>query len=363
MDLNKMWSQGKAVGKGPVKFTHSPMRVEDIEKVLPYGLMVGAHVAPIDHGYFFPKAIKAGQPHFTVVAPADGFVVIIGHRVQLAGSTETAREYDDFALTIEHSATFYTQYDLLTALSPALLKHLDAATLKRFKDRQPGPVVNVRVPVKAGDAIGTVAGRSLDFGAVNNEQTLKGILTPELYGHYGWRVHLADPYAHFEEPLRGELLKLNPRTAEPRCGRIDYDVDGKAVGNWFKEGTGGYAGNKDRRGYWMGHLALAYHAIDPTQVIVSVGDFGGRPRQFAVVGNGPDPGKVAAKDGVVKYELQYAPINNRGEKMELPREMRGVQGTLLIQVMDNRKLKAEAFPGRAAKDVTGFTPAAAIYER
>ena len=363
LDLNKMWSRGRAVGKGPLRFTHPPMRPEDIDKVLPYGLMVGGHVMPIDHGYFYPKDLKSDQPHFDVFAPADGFIVLVGHRVKLTGSTEKAREYDDYALTIEHSATFYTQYDLLTALSPAVLKQLDAAVLKRFQDKQQGPTVNVRIAVKAGDVIGTVGGRSLDFGVVNSEQTLKGLLSPELYGHYGWRVHLADPYAYFDEPLRGKLLKLNPRTAEPRCGKFDYDVDGKAVGNWFKEGTGGYAGNRDKRGYWMGHLALVYHAIDPSLVIVSVGDFDGRPRQLAVVGNGPDPAKVSAKDGVVKYELQYAPLNSGGEKIELPRELRGVQGVLLIEVLDGRKLKAEAFPGKTAKDVTGFTIAAAVYER
>jgi len=52
LDLGMLWSQGRAGGQGPVRFTHSPMRVEDIQTIVPYGMMVGGHVCPIDHGYF-----------------------------------------------------------------------------------------------------------------------------------------------------------------------------------------------------------------------------------------------------------------------------------------------------------------------
>jgi hypothetical protein len=30
LDLAKLWSQGRAEGTGPVRFTHSPMRLPDI---------------------------------------------------------------------------------------------------------------------------------------------------------------------------------------------------------------------------------------------------------------------------------------------------------------------------------------------
>ncbi|MBM4085134.1 MAG: hypothetical protein FJ272_10130, partial [Planctomycetes bacterium] len=100
-DFAAMWSRGQAVGKGPVRLTHSPMRVEDVERFVPYGLMVDGHVCPIDHAYFFPKPRKPGEEHFDVMAPAEGFIVTIGHRTQLTGTTERARDYDDYALTIE----------------------------------------------------------------------------------------------------------------------------------------------------------------------------------------------------------------------------------------------------------------------
>ena len=41
-------------GSGPVKFTVSPRKIEDIGMFAPMGLMLGDHVTPIDHGYFYP---------------------------------------------------------------------------------------------------------------------------------------------------------------------------------------------------------------------------------------------------------------------------------------------------------------------
>jgi hypothetical protein len=364
LELNQLWSRGRAEGTGPVRFTHSPMRLEEIERITPMGLMIGGHVCPIDHGYFYPKPLKPGQPHFDVFSPADGFIVMVGHRTQLAGSTEQRREYDDYALHIEHSASVYTFYDLLTQLDATILKQLDEATRDRFARKQMGPPVHVRIPVKAGQVVGKVGGRSLDLAVIDSTVTLKGFLTPRLYGHYAWRVHVVDPFDYFAEPLKSQLLKLASRKDKPPFGKIDYDIDGRLVGNWFREGTGGYAGDRrDPRGYWMGHLAFAYHHIDPSVVLVSVGDFDGKPRQFAVRGNGPDPAKVSATDGVIKYELLYASLNSNGDRIELPQQMRGTQGVLLAQLVEARKLKIEVFPGQTAASVTGFSKEARHYER
>ncbi|MBI5774681.1 MAG: hypothetical protein HZA89_13175 [Verrucomicrobia bacterium] len=363
LDLAMQWSQGRAVGKGPVRFTHSPMRLEDIKTVVPYGLMVGGHVCPIDHGYFYPKQLQPGQPHFDVMSPADGFIVLAGHRTQLTGSSERAREYDDYALTIEHSGTFYTQYDLLTSLDKSVLDQLDVSVRERFARKQMGPPVQARIAVKAGQVIGKVGGRSLDFGVVNTEVKLAGFLTPKLYGHYAWRVHIVDPFDFFDEPLKSKLLALNVRKVKPFFGKIDYDVDGRLIGNWFREGTGGYPGDRrDPRGYWMGHLAFAPHHLDPAKIVVSIGDFGGRPAQYWVKGNAPDPAKFGEKDGVVKYELIWGQLGNDGAK-QLRQDADAVQGVVLAQVLPGRKLKFEVFPGKTGAEIKSFTSAARIYER
>lgn len=65
----------------------------------------------------------------------------------------------------------------------------------------------------------------------------------------------------------------------------------------------------------------------------------------------------------MKYELVYAPFNSNGTPIELGPQMRGVQGMLLVQLIEDRKLKIETFPGKSAKEVTAFTPMAKFYER
>ncbi|MFN0079841.1 MAG: hypothetical protein ACKVY0_25535 [Prosthecobacter sp.] len=358
-DWPAFWSQGKAKGKGPVRLTHLPMRVEDIKMFTPYGLMVGGHVCPIDHCYFYPK----DGVTVDVVAPADGFIAVLGHRTQLTGSSERGREYDDYAVTIEHSGTFYSQYDLLTSLDPLVLDALDATTRDQMTSKTTSmPQTHVRIPVKAGQVIGKVGGRSLDFGVVNFETKLTGFISPSLYGHYSWRVHLVSPFDYLDEPLNKTLQKLSARKAEPLGGKIDYDIDGKLVGNWFREGSGGYPGDRnDPRGYWMGHLAIAYHHIDLTKIVVSIGDFGGKPAQYWVKGNKPDPATIGEKDGVVKYELVYGQIGSDGKTYE--GISTGVQGTVLVQVLPGRKTKFEAFPGQKGREVKGFTENAKTYER
>jgi len=158
------------------------------------------------------------------------------------------------------------------------------------------------------------------------------------------------------------LLKLNPRTAEPRGGKIDYDLDGRLVGNWYEVGSGGYAGRNRRLDYWIGHLTFAYHHIDPTRIVVSLGSFDGRPRQFWVKGNVPDPAKISESDGLVKYELVYSAIDNSGKRYD-GIDTNRVHGVVLTQVLPNRQLRVEAFPGKTAANVSGFTTGAKSYER
>ncbi|MBI2325056.1 MAG: hypothetical protein HYU87_08880, partial [Chloroflexi bacterium] len=55
--------------------------------------------------------------------------------------------------------------------------------------------------------------------------------------------------------------------------------------------------------YWRGHLAIAPNLYDPTYTIVSLGDFGGTEAQYAIRGNGPDPGAVSVGTGLVRYDL------------------------------------------------------------
>ena len=350
------WSRGRGEGQGTVHFSHPPMTPDVLEQIQPLGMMVGAHVTPIDHQYYVPKDMfRTKRDQFPVFAPADGFVVDIQHRTSFEGSSETKRDYDDYRLVIEHTGTFYSYYDLLTSVDKAVMDKMRPEGRGQFTGR---------AAVKAGQEIGRIGTRTLDFAAVNLETTLKGFVVPEHYLREPWKIHTVDPFDYFESPLRDELLKLNPRTAEPRGGKIDYDVDGRLIGNWFREGTNGYAGAGDKRGYWMGHLAVVPHFIHTKSIIVSLGDYEGRSRQFGVKGNAPDPATVDKETGVVKYELvdPVRPGSARpfeGERGAAPR----VQGVVLFQLVEDRKLRVETFPGKGADEVRAFTSAAVTYER
>ena len=185
---------------------------------------------------------------------------------------------------------------------------------------------------------------------------------------------MADLFEHTQEPLRSQLLALDERDATPRWGKIDYDVDGKLVGNWFRVGSGGYAGlNPMNEGYWDGHLAVVYDGNDPGQIDISFGNYRGAPGQFAVIGDSPDPTNVAESTGLVRYELGLIQTYSASSgqlwdgKTYLPhirtRAAAGSIGTVLMQLTARRSLKVEIFPGKAAGQVAGFDSNAVMFER
>ncbi len=210
----------------------------------------------------------------------------------------------------------------------------------------------------------------MDFSVVDGSVMLKGFVNPETYEGEPWKIHTVDTFDYYEEPLRSELLAKNLRKIEPFGGKIDYDVEGKLIGNWFVENTNGYKGLGNEN-YWSTHLSIVYDALDPEHVIVSIGDFDGMGKQFGVKGNLPDPKDVSAENGIVKYELTPYSYYSKGKlwneidyvediKAENTDEVRGVA---LFQLMEGGKLKAEFFPNKKENEVSGFTEKAKLYER
>ena len=172
--------------------------------------------------------------------------------------------------------------------------------------------------------------------------------------------------------MKNNLIEKSVRTAEPISGKIDYDIDGRLVGNWFLEGTNSYAGSNPEQ-YWKGHLSFVYDYIDPERIVISIGGYGGEDsKQFGVKMNSPEPANVEIKDGLVKYELVgYDYITKNGnpwDRISLAKGLKTVsnemvQGVVLVQIIEKRKIKFEAFPGKTASQINGFTENAKIYER
>jgi len=355
---SKVWLQ-KCESNDRKQMTHLPMNMDDVATFTPYGITAGAHVTPIDHLYFYPK--ESPRDKYPVYAMADGYIVEISSRgVQV--DTGNARP-PEYRIIFQHSCQTVSYFDLVTKL--------DDSIKSQVGDMKPNDSKGgLRIPVKAGQEIGRIGAQSLDTAVYNFSMTLKGFISPELYEAEFWKVHTDDFFSYFSQTHQDQMLAKSRRKVKPYSGKIDYDQPGKLIGNWFREGTNGYAGPKETQGkpaengqgYWSGHMAVFYDAINPSTVVISLGDYKGQPKSFAVKGNSPDPASISKDSGVTKYELTTAPNSNNpaGGIMSGASQ---VQGVVLFQVLDGEKLKVEIFPDKVGSQVTGFTSAAMTYER
>lgn len=344
-------------GNGMVKMTSIPMNIDDMQTILPLGTLAKEHVTPIDHLYFYPKDMR-NRDAAPVYAMADGYIVTYQERKQNVSTGESQKS--EYRIDIQHNCDVVSYFDLLTSLD-------DSVTSQLKKDS-----FSQRIPVKAGQEIGRVGAQSLDTAIYNYGMKLSGFVKPESYSSEPWKIHTDDFFKYFDNPLRDKMLAKNPRQAEPRSGKIDYDIAGKLIGNWFEVGTNGYAGPKEfqngrnpggGRGYWNGHFSIAPDAIDPSYINLSFGTYQGRAEQFTAIEGSIDPAKVGEEQGIVKYEYtQFIPQSPTPTGGTQPRS-NSVRGVALLQVLSNNQMKMEAFPDKTANQVNGFTSSAKIFER
>lgn len=356
------------------------MTMADLAFIQPIGELREGHILPGDHMGFDYEAVP-GAPARTVVAPADGRLERI-ERHQYRPEPGFPKTLKNYHLYLSHSCDLYTGFVHLTTLDPALvarspdLQTIEAGTVTESRNALIG------VPVKAGQALGTVEGLGLlGMVTVDLRQTNAGYLNPTSYEGENWRVHSVAPFEYFSEPVKSQLYQKLVRIAEPRGGKIDHDIDGKVVGNWFEVGSNGLEGNKRETGlrcgnfvcpYWDGHLSLVYDYVDPGQLRISIGhDWGLAGRTpFGVKGNGPDPATVGVEHGPVKYELVGLTNTNNAHGITIPTtdiftetDESQTFGTMLVQLLEPRKLNVEVFPNKRVSSVNGFTDAVRTYER
>lgn len=363
--LAQEWSSNNCEGTGN-KTLISPIPPEELELITPLGAMIGAHVTPIDHQYWSPKNTNEQGNRKTpvdVLAPASGYVVSIQHMVEFIGDKQNNMpNVDDYRLILEHSCTFYTYFIHVKTISQKILME--------FENNRGGQrYAQTRIPITQGEVIGTIF-RSVDFAAIDTTKKL-GFIIPEHYTAEPWKINTVDPFDYFSEPLRTQLLAKNPRTANPRGGKIDYDIDGTLIGNWFLQGTNGYFG-KTQYEYWRGHIAFAYDPFDPNAIILSIGDYEGTAKQFAVKGNAPDPATIGIENETVKFELaqvEYLTNENHWNRLSFATNIRvtttnsKAQGVLLAKLLSNRTIKVEVFPHASIRDPLAFTSHSKVYER
>ncbi len=351
--INKETHSSASNCKGTkTKFDFAPVNLDKTLVFLPLGLMTGSHVTPIDHHYF--QNFDNKDFDIEIYSPGDGYINEIQH---MPG----AKRGEDYRVVIEHTCTISSIYIHLGTFS------------EKFKPYASDRPSNVRIPVKAGELIGYYE-RNVDYNLVDEEVILNGFVTPKYYRAESWKIHIPNTYDYFNEPVKGKLIEKSLRTAEPISGKIDYDIDGKLVGNWFLEGTDGYSGDStSTERYWLGHLSIVYDAYDPQHVVFSIGNYEGEDsRQFGVKENTPDPADINVEDGLIKYELvEYGYVAPNVGSWDMKSLVKGlttksyedVQGVVLVQMLGPRKIKFETFPGKTASQVNEFTGNAKIYER
>ena len=355
--------------KEKVVFTSLPLPLEKITFLEPQGELTGyvsGHITPGDHIGF---QYDSETPAIPVYALADGYLVRVERNPGYFGIG-----VKNYHLYFEYSCSMFGSYVHITEITPELLnadqrfKELDSFT----EDKIPNDKRHLypRIPVKAGQLIGKVEKWGLlGMLTVDSTVTLTGFTTPKIYEGEPWKAHAVPVFSYFTEALQKQLAMKNLRTKEPLWGKIDFDVPGKLVGNWFSEGTD-YAGNRTQPfcgdylcPYWNGHLAFVYDFIDPKQVRVSIGfdtklnDAG----PYGIVGNAPDPKTIGPERNAVKYEL--VKLNDittqRGYKSQgkalITENSNEILGTVLVHMTDKQHLKIEVFPQKKASEVSGFS--------
>lgn len=291
-----------AVPPPNVQFTHAPLAMPDIDHVIALGnLNPPDHSTPTDHVYLMLRNPKEPAPVF---APIGGEVAWIWRQPP-----------HDPKVTVRVTPT---------------LSYYFGHIFPRDEIKQGARVV-------AGQILGVTTGNSaaLDLGVVDESVTLP-FANPARYS--ADTLHCAAPLAMFAEPLRSALYAKVKREGPDKDGRIDQDVPGRLAGNWFREGLA----PKDSAGPggWTKSMSFARDVRDPHEVRLAVGGELALAGLFAV--EGPDPADVSKASGRVTYKL----TNLRD----------GPGGTLLVEMLDDRRLRAEA-------NVEAFTDRALVYER
>jgi len=366
IEKGKALSGGNCTGEGSKVLGSAPMRAEDISVIIPYGLLAAGHVTPIDHQYYWGK-VQMGDPDmYDVLAPADGKIVTIEYRDR---SNQGTKVKGDYRVVIMYSCTFFSYFDLATSLSPEIQAQLPSGWEKR------GNTV-ADIDVKQGQVLGKVGGQSLDFAVWDTTKYLKNLTVPTAYNNLEpWKIVTVPPLDYFSESVKSQILPFYVNQNEPLDGTIDFDIEGKAVGNWFEIGTNGYAGIFDfsqpmTNGYWTGHFALVPNHLDTTAWMFSSGDINGQATQYSIKNALITPDQLGIENGVVKYELMgtsYMGSDGQGWIGDRVTNVKVVNsqtvGTALVQLLENRKLKVEVFMGKNPDQVTEFTSSAKLYDR
>jgi hypothetical protein len=300
------------VGPGPLVFRVSPIDQSQIRWITPLGnLNPPDHTLPTDHIYFYFAAPNLGEQPLArrtaFFAPADGVVTTV-----LGGvGTETK-------VFVRASTT--TQY---------YVDHLILEIPLAFGSA-----------ITAGQRLGTSGtAYGIDLGVINDTLTLS-FVNPSRY--IGDTLHADAPLKYFAEPLRSQLYARVQRLGPELDGKIDYDVAGRLVGNWYGETSSAV------------QLTFAYDTYDPSQVRIAFASAFVTGGVFSIAPGDPQPRDVSAGSGAVLFTLARTITGP-------PPVGITASNVLRVQMLSDQRIQAELFPLGAAADA--FTSASRIFVR
>ena len=319
---------GNGLPGGPGALSASPIAVAAITDLESLGAMnPPGHTIPTDHVYLyyvpvnFPPAQPGGTPAgpwpvLPVYAPGSGKVVWI---ISSSGPA--------------------TDVKAMVQMTGEFSYYLDHVILD--------PGIQVGSAVTAGQRVGQTGPYSgaVDLGVVYTAVTLPGFVNPARYE--GQTLHTDSPYKYFTEPLKSQLYGLVRRNAADKDGRIDYDLRGRLVGNWFHESVA--VADSMGPSAWPKQLAFCPDSNNPAQPRVTLGGYGGLLGKWKPSPGDPDPAQVSVASGKVAYRLLYLGDNSRA-------------GLMIVQVLDEVRIKVQVFPGSTA-DAADFDASALVYTR
>ena len=106
--------------EGKIIFEHPPVDLDAVEALVPFGLMTGSHVTPVDHQYF--QNFLEPEREIDVFSPGAGRVVSLQH-FGTPVSENPKGVVDDFRLVIEHTCTISSIFIHIDELIPRLADH------------------------------------------------------------------------------------------------------------------------------------------------------------------------------------------------------------------------------------------------
>jgi hypothetical protein len=339
------WEEHPELGTGTVEFTVIPLETAYFKEFTPMGhLALPQHPIPTAAGGFQFNELLFTSEAQPIRAPARSVIT----NIRLSTNESAGFYKEDYSITLYHTNDFVSVFDHLSSIEPSILSKIPPIVAGENK---------VYVTVEAGDIIAKTGKEIAGLGWYLYDRTKHLSLIGE--DKYGPLIYAAFPLDYFRNDLKAILYSYVPRTKEPRGGKIDFDIDGTISGNWIVEGSNPISGSEP----WSVWLSFCYDMYDPDCRRISIGNSLARSKGessgfLTCPKSGPAFTVVTPSYGPAIYKIY--PVQEGDEFYGRPINDSNLF-TLLVQMVNDRKIKIELFKGDI--DNPTFTDKAMYYTR